>query len=232
MWARPHRPYDLVIGPPAAKRASANQAPQPLGRGRPRSAQAEASILATAIELLLEQGFEAMSMGQLAERAGVGKGAIYRRWRSKLEVVIAALSQLAPPQPQVPDTGSLLDDLLEVARMRFKQGERSGRFLLLPRLVPELRSNPQLRGPFVEHVLAPARAPVRAIFERAIERGELRAELDPDLALDLVAGPLIYRLLIGDDIDQVIANAPSVIQAILEGIGAPQKRTTKRSRRR
>jgi len=186
--------------------------------GRPRSAQAEAAILAAAIELLLEHGFEAMSIGQLAARAGVGKATIYRRWSSKLEVVIAALAQLSPPPPAV-DTGSTVGDLLELISRRVADMTRTGRHLLIPRLTAELRNNPELRDPLVEKVVAPGLAPVRAIFERGIERGELRADLDPDLAVDLVAGPFIYRLVRGAELDQILDDAPSVIAAVMKGIG-------------
>jgi AcrR family transcriptional regulator len=186
--------------------------------GRPRSSHADAAILAAAIDLLIERGFEGMSIAQIAERAGVGKPTIYRRWSSKTEVVIAALAQLWEP-PSVPDTGSTAGDLLALVRMRLQQIERSGRHLLFPRLAAELRTNPQLRDPFIKNVVGPTRDRLRIIFERGVERAELRADLDPGLAIDLLGGPFMFRLIMGEEVTQIIADAPAVIEAMIKGIG-------------
>jgi hypothetical protein len=110
-------------------------------------------------------------------------------------------------------------DLLELARLRLTEMERRGRHLLLPRLTGELRANPELREPFIENVVGPARARLWAIFERGVEQRELRADLDPDLAVDLVGGPLLHRLVMGDEAERIIAHVPAVIGALMEGIG-------------
>jgi AcrR family transcriptional regulator len=190
----------------------------PPQRGRPRSAHVEAAVFKAAMELLLEHGFEGMSMGQIAARAGVGKPAIYRRWPSKLAVVVAALSAVADPVVVPPDTGSTAGDLLAFVRLRQETLQRGG-YLLLPRLVSELRTNPELRQPVLEHVVAPGRAPLRAIVERGIARGELRGDLDPELIVDLLAGPFAYRLFFGDDPARIGDDAPAMLAAVLEGIG-------------
>src|SRR5450759_1441547 len=84
------------------------------GRGRPRSATSQKAILATAIEILLEQGLTSMSMDDLAKRAGVSKATIYRWWASKELLALDALAtEWAQPTPSPDlDTGSLRGDLL------------------------------------------------------------------------------------------------------------------------
>ena len=74
--------------------------------GRPRSARAHQAILAAALALLAEEGFEAMSMEGVAALAGVGKSTIYRRWASKEELLIEAVSSIHAEAPIV-DTGNI-----------------------------------------------------------------------------------------------------------------------------
>ena len=95
-------------------RAGAERAPA-RGRGRPRSEQAHRAIVEATLTLLDEGGYTALTIEAVAERAGVGKTTIYRRWPSKLELVIEAISELRPPGPPE-DTGSLAGDFAAFAR--------------------------------------------------------------------------------------------------------------------
>src|ERR1051326_8266077 len=79
--------------------------------GRPRSAQADQAILSAALEELAEVGFEALSIEAVAARAGVGKTTIYRRWPSKMELALEALSMVHTEVPVI-DTGNFRDDIL------------------------------------------------------------------------------------------------------------------------
>src|SRR5687768_1506454 len=83
----------------------------PSRRGRPRRADAGAAIIRATIELLQELGVAGLSMDLLAQRAGVGKATIYRRWDSKEAVILHALRMSDTPIP-TPDEGSLRADLL------------------------------------------------------------------------------------------------------------------------
>src|ERR687891_2530830 len=79
--------------------------------GRPRDERADRTILTAAIELMAEHGVRDLRMDDVADRAGVGKATIYRRHRSKDELVTAAVAALVT-EITVPDTGSTRDDLL------------------------------------------------------------------------------------------------------------------------
>src|SRR6266699_2304041 len=81
-------------------------------RGRPRSQEADRAILTAAVDLLAERGLAAMSIEEVAARAGVGKTTIYRRWPSKgLLALDAFVTSFREEQP-LPDTGTLRGDLL------------------------------------------------------------------------------------------------------------------------
>lgn len=152
------------------------------------------SITAAVLDELATQGYARLSMEAVAKRAGVGKSALYRRWPSKQEMAIAALSEFSVPRADTPDTGTLHGDLRELlgAVMDWLAHPRFSR--ILPDLVAEMARNPEL-GPVVDTMIgAPRRARAAAVLRRAIERGELPADLDLEIALDVVAAPVYWRI--------------------------------------
>lgn len=84
----------------------------PAKRGRSQDQSRDAAILQATLELLAEKGYHALTMTDIAERAGVSKATLYRRWTAKADVVADAVATLSPmTPPQYPGT-SLRDDLL------------------------------------------------------------------------------------------------------------------------
>src|SRR6266581_6307765 len=90
------------------------------GPGRPRSERAHEAILEATLDLLLEEGFTRMSIEAVAERAGVGKTTIYRRWPSKSDLVIDAIGGLQAEIPVI-STGNLRNDLMAMFRSAFQR---------------------------------------------------------------------------------------------------------------
>ncbi len=188
--------------------------------GRPRSAEADQAILRTTLELLATEGLRGLSVEQVAERAGVGKATIYRRWSTKRELAEAALNaffaQLEPPA--VPDTGNVRGDLRELARLRLGLLPITGAHLLLPRLAMESVDDPHLYRLIRKIFIEPERAIFVEIFRRGVERGELREDLDLALAADIFRGPLVFRLLMSrSDLKQARAIVEPVIDIIVRG---------------
>jgi AcrR family transcriptional regulator len=166
-------------------------------RGRPRSEQVESAILRAAAALLLEHGLAAMTIEDVAERAGVGKASIYRRWSTKGTLALDAfLAEFLSAQPP-PDSGSLEGDLLAALRawVRTVWGTPAGR--ALTGLIAQAQHDPELAVGWREHVVNPARAQHRGIIERAVARGEIPEASDPDVLIDLLYGPAYHRLLNG-----------------------------------
>ena len=81
-----------------------------------RSARVHAAVLAAAIEVLFEDGFDALSIRGVAERAGVHESSIYRHWGTKADLVLDALLSRLGQEVPTPDTGSLRGDLLAALR--------------------------------------------------------------------------------------------------------------------
>src|SRR5689334_25316251 len=85
-------------------------------RGRPRDPEAEPRIRRYAVQLLLERGFDGMTVDDVADAAGVGKATIYRRWASKEELANDAMADLFDFEIPDADTGSIEGDLRKVYR--------------------------------------------------------------------------------------------------------------------
>ena len=176
------------------ERAGAQDAPA-RPRGRPRSETADRAILVAALELLAEDGLERMSMDSVAERAGVSKATIYRRWSSKTDLAVDSVLQLRPQGP-IPDTGSLLGDLgaLGAAQVeRLGRGDTAG---IVPRMLAEAIGDPELHALLMERGVRPVRALLAELVERAMKRDELPADTDVELVVDVIHGSAVYRLLL------------------------------------
>ena len=163
----------------------------PTTTGRPRSEEAHKAILDATLDLLVEVGFSAMTVEGVANRAGVGKATIYRRWPSKLPLVVEAFGQL--PGFEEVDTGSLAEDLKKMLRAYLQAFNASPLSAVLPSLAGERAHNPELSELF-EPVSKGRRQPLVRAFERAVDRGEVAPDLDVELAADLVVGPIAVAL--------------------------------------
>lgn len=159
--------------------------------GRPRSEVAHQAILDATLELLTEVGFSALTVEGVAQRAGVGKATIYRRWPSKLPLVVDAFREL-PAFTDV-DTGTLAGDLKAMLTEYLRSFLATPLVTVYPSLAAERRHNPEL-GELLDPLLRDRRRPLGAALRRAVERGELARDLDLDLASDLIVGPIAVRL--------------------------------------
>jgi hypothetical protein len=121
--------------------------------------------------------------------------------------------------PDPPDTGSLRGDFGALAGSLIAGAQVSGALTFMPRMLSEVAHDPELRAIFYAALVQPRRDAIEVMLRRAIARGEVREDVDLDLAIDLIAGPMIYRIVItGGDIDRVAERPLQVLDAVLEGI--------------
>src|SRR5713101_7470143 len=160
-------------------RGSLTGEPERPRRGRPRDPGVDEAILTAAVELLAEVGYARLTMDQIAARAGVGKASVYLRWPNKVALVAEAIQQHSDVVPEVPDTGSLREDMLAFLRalLRRKSAARSA----VAAVSGEIASTPELRQAWRRSLEGTLWACMRVIVERAIERGELPAASDVEL---------------------------------------------------
>jgi AcrR family transcriptional regulator len=184
-----------------------DSAPATAPRGRPRSKELDASILTATLQLASEVGINGMSMDDVAQRAGVSKASIYRRWPSKELLVIDALRSAMGPLDTV-DTGDVGADLRAILGdlvQRFSAKERMND--VLPHLIEVSTHDPALRAELDAYTQL-RRVPLRASLERGIARGEIAPDADLDTMIDALLGPIIYRrLLTGAKIDTAFIEA-------------------------
>ena len=162
----------------------------PAPRGRPRDPRRDEAIYDAVVELLVEVGFDRMSLDAVAARAGVSKPTIYRRCpEGKAQLVAAAIAFAREAKPKAPDTGSLRGDLLATVRDMVAHMRENAQ--LAAGLVRQLRESAELAEIFREHVIEPERARWTAIVDRAEARGELAPGSAPSMFGD-VAPSLIH----------------------------------------
>lgn len=202
--------------------------PRPMGR--PRDSRVDRAILEATRELIAERGVHEFRTEDVAVRAGVGKGAIYRRYPSKDELVTAAVGTLVDEEIRVPDTGSTRSDLLALMGEAVELYRGSLPERLMPSLVSAMAQRPELARAVRDGFLAARREALAHVLRRGIERDDLRSDLDLEFALDVFGGPLFYRLLItGGPIDEQLAEA--VTELILRGFapdGSARPKSTRR----
>jgi len=191
----------------------------PPQRGRPRSGQAHAAILAAAVALVREVGYDAVSMEGIAARAGAGKATLYRRWKSR-EALVSEAVGLIVARIAVPSTGSTRRDLLAVMRDTVRLYADPATAGLLSGLVAAMARSPVIARAVRNGFVAAWSDTVRRVIENGIARGDLRRGIDIDLAIDLLGGCFANRALVtGRPIDDRMARA--LVDAALRGFGAP-----------
>ncbi|MFI0937457.1 TetR/AcrR family transcriptional regulator [Streptomyces sp. NPDC021020] len=161
--------------------------------GRPRDPGVDDAILRATMALVEEKGYRAASIEGIAARAGVSKQTVYRRYRSKGEVILDALAAYAAGNLPAPDTGSPRGDLAALLTATFAaQQGISG--VLNRALVAESIGDEAFARTVWERLILPRRELVRTLLARAHEPRELGAA-EADFLVDLVYGPMWYRLL-------------------------------------
>ncbi|TBL81008.1 TetR/AcrR family transcriptional regulator [Paenibacillus thalictri] len=172
-------------------------------RGRPRNVETEKAILSASYDLLLECGFGTVTVEKIAERAGVSKATIYKWWPNKAAVVMDGFLSAATARLPVPDTGSVLQDILDHVR-------NVTRFMLSPdgKIIKELIGEGQFDSGLAEayrtRYFQPRRLEAGQLLARGVQRGELKEDLNIELSIDLIYGPIFYRLLVlGEHMDDV-----------------------------
>jgi AcrR family transcriptional regulator len=168
----------------------------PKSRRRPggRSARVRAAVRRATLELLAEEGFGAITLPEVARRAGVNKTTVYRRWSSPLELVQEALEGFeALALPDI-DTGSWEGDVEAFARARLRLIRDPTAAGILRAVIAMGRPDATL-AEWVERIWRPREREWRSPIERAIERGELATSARDVPLVELVAGPLLLSHL-------------------------------------
>jgi AcrR family transcriptional regulator len=162
-------------------------------RGRPRDPSRDEAIIDAAIEVLVRDGYDRLSMEGVAAAAGVGKATVYRRWSSKADLVIDAMATLKPAIDSI-DTGTLDGDIeLMVDTSCSPRSQRLQRVMVS--VCSALPREPDLLEAFRLRFTEPRIARIADMLERARGRGELGPDVDVAMAASLVPSLMLQRAL-------------------------------------
>ena len=169
--------------------------------GRPRDPSRDGVIRAAILRLLAEVGYGALTMDAVAAEAGVGKATIYRRWRTKHDLVVDTISDINRAIAVPPDTGSVEGDAralmdLVVTTVQSPAGAA------IRSLLPAMQYQPALVEAFRNGPLAVWRSAFAGMWNRAEARGEVRAGMDKSVTAEAISALLVQRwLLTGEPLD-------------------------------
>ena len=187
-----------------------------VGEQRPggRAARVRSAVLQATFHLLKETNYDGFSIEDVAERAGVHKTTVYRRWPTKALLVADAARSRSDSGVPIPNTGTLQDDLQEFARsIAANIGSVDGAHAARSTIISAFQSDElakEMHTFWAERFAASA-----VIVERAIARGELPAKSDPKLIIETLIGPLWVRLMLtGEPVDEDLADR---VAALLVG---------------
>jgi AcrR family transcriptional regulator len=161
-------------------------------RGRPRSEDVDLVILESVLDTIAEGGIYQVTMEGIAQRAGVSKASLYRRFPTKSDMAIAAVERMMAESPVIPSQGSAYERLLflmEATRTGI-QGSRYGRIMLA--VISHGQEHPELAQLVYDRILVPRRLKIREIVEQGIANGEFPSTLNIDVAMPTLIGPMLY----------------------------------------
>lgn len=163
--------------------------------GRPVNTSLGPTILNAVLVTLAEGGYGQLTTAAVAERAGVSKATLYRRWPSKRDLILAAAKQIgADTEPT--DVGSLEGEItMLLDRKREVLSGRVGATLIA--LVGEAAHDPDLAAVVRESVFDPTHQHLLVILERAAARGEQVSRLSAEPAAHLIVGTILSNIAFG-----------------------------------
>ncbi|MFJ4654869.1 TetR/AcrR family transcriptional regulator [Nocardia sp. NPDC088792] len=191
------------------------------GMGRPRNAALDTAITAAVEQLLLSEGYNAVTCDRVAALAGTTRSALYRRFSGRVALLTSAIVAHFGTDP-APDTGSLRGDLIELQRRQVEFFRTPVVAAGIAGLLGDLGSDPQWSALFHEAFMAPRRRSTEAMFQRAVDRGEIPPFTHPTLVSDILTGPLLLHAMLPAtgplDDTLVIATVDAALHLLSSGI--------------
>lgn len=200
--------------PHAAKLIEAS--PGPRRRTGGRSARIQAAVFEATIQLLQERGYETLSFAIIGERTGVHETTLYRRWKTREQLIVDAVASRVAHDIPTPDTGALRSDLIQLLQsLRTFLRSPVGQALIQTGIAAR---NGAAIDAFSKDYWQRRSTLLRPLFERAIGRGELSAQTDIPLLFEMLIGVLYVRLfLLGESLDETLPER--IVDLVLSGVG-------------
>ncbi|ROR90992.1 TetR/AcrR family transcriptional regulator [Nocardioides aurantiacus] len=192
------RAPDQVESALGGEGAGGAEASVPTRVGRKRDHSRDVAILEATLDVLAEVGYAGLTIDLVASRAKAGKGAVYRRWSSKEEMVLEAVARTRPGEvskEELPDTGTLRGDLLALFKPQPRE-ETERRMKVMAALASMVLMHPDFDAAVNDTMVASWADSYRVLMRRAAQRGEISTSADIDTIADVIPSVAAYRALI------------------------------------
>lgn len=166
--------------------------------GRKRDPSLDKLILEASLEELAASGYEGMTMDAVAERAKVGKAAMYRRWPSKESLVLEAVTHMKQSQVDLaplPDTGTLRGDLLALVKPQTR-AESEFKLKVMTGLSTMLNQHQALADAGTSAIVEPWTNVYRKLITRSVQRGEANATVEIETIIQIVPSMMAFRAIV------------------------------------
>lgn len=182
-----------------------------------RSERVRAAVFAATLKVLVEQGFEGLSIIDISVRSGVNATSIYRRWGDKTNLAVEAILGSEAGHILIPDTGSLRSDLVQLLSelRRYHQSPEGHALAVVNAALAQRKGSPELKDARLKYWQAMFDR-VDEIYQRGIKRGELNERVDTQFITQVLIAPFFLRLLItGEELDERLPER--VVDLVLSG---------------
>jgi AcrR family transcriptional regulator len=171
--------------------------PRPTHTPRPRiEGDREAEILDATLELLASSGYDRLTMDAVASSAKASKATLYRRWETKAELVVDALTRAkGAPRVEAVDTGSLRSDLMSIACSAGGFNDEKV-IAVMASVITALHRDQEFADLFHERFISAKIAEAREVYERAQQRGEIACDVDLDLLAPTLGAIILHRAFV------------------------------------
>lgn len=189
---------------------------RPVGRGP----KVRAAVLAATLAELGETGYAALTVERVADRAGVHKTTIYRRWKDRENLIVDALSEQIAEEIPMPDTGTIEGDLRDMAASFARWATSAPGQAMLAALLSDAVRIPEV-AQARRRIFGDRLRRGEPVIIRALERGELPAGTAPAEVIKALVAPLYLRLLItGEPLDEQATERASQAAVVAARAGA------------
>lgn len=200
---------EQTLTAPPAHDSAVDAVPAVRRRGRPRDNSADERILQAAGRLILERGFDKVTVDDVASMARAGKATVYRRWSSKEDLALAALEQLYRQELTAPDTGNLREDLRQYFAAVLEFCSAPSGYAHIRMSMAEALRDPRIAALHQTATRSQERV-MDEILQRGIARGEVRPGVNLKFASTWLGGLITQCAALGqempspDDVDAIL----------------------------
>jgi len=173
--------------------------------GRPRSQESKRAILEATRRLLTHTSVQKLSIEAIAKKASVGKTTIYRWWPNKTSVIVDAVFSQPAFHNILPTPNSASDGVrAQIEKLGRQLSGKNGR--IVAEILGDSQAEPEALKIFIDTFLQDRYNSLSALIEAGKQNGEFAIDLDTETAIDVILGPIFFRLISGQEIDETITH--------------------------